>query len=169
MAIPDVIEAVRLAKILVFVIPHQFISGVCEQIKSHVTEGTIGISLIKVTLPLVLPSPHLVLLLPPTTFNIPILTHFLFTSSSSPPGSDSDRCCLQGIDAGPGGLRLISDIIREKLEIDVSVLMGANIASEVAAEKFCESTIGGSVSLLLACAAVSLQARFLTVKSIFRC
>lgn len=49
---------------------------------------------------------------------------------------------LQGIDEGPEGLKLISDIIREKMGIDVSVLMGANIASEVAAEKFCETTIG---------------------------
>ncbi len=49
---------------------------------------------------------------------------------------------VQGIDEGPDGLKLISDIIREKLEIEVSVLMGANIASEVADEKFCETTIG---------------------------
>lgn len=49
---------------------------------------------------------------------------------------------IQGIDEGPDGLKLISDIIREKLAIDVSVLMGANIASEVADEKFCETTIG---------------------------
>ena len=50
--------------------------------------------------------------------------------------------CVQGVDEGPEGLRLISDIIREKLEADVSVLMGANIANEVADEKFCETTIG---------------------------
>lgn len=49
---------------------------------------------------------------------------------------------IQGIDEGPEGLTLISDIIREKLQIDVNVLMGANIASEVADEKFCETTIG---------------------------
>ena len=49
---------------------------------------------------------------------------------------------VQGIDEGPNGLRLISDIIRNSLEVDVSVLMGANIANEVADEKFCETTIG---------------------------
>lgn len=48
----------------------------------------------------------------------------------------------QGVDEGPDGLRLISDIIHEKLGIEMSVLMGANIASEVAEEKFCETTIG---------------------------
>lgn len=49
---------------------------------------------------------------------------------------------VQGLDEGPDGIRLISDIIREKLDMDVSVLMGANIASEVAENKFCESTLG---------------------------
>ena len=41
------------------------------------------------------------------------------------------------------GLGLISDEIREGLGIDVSVLMGANIANEVARDQFCESTVGG--------------------------
>ncbi|XP_010181706.1 PREDICTED: glycerol-3-phosphate dehydrogenase [NAD(+)], cytoplasmic isoform X2 [Mesitornis unicolor] len=49
---------------------------------------------------------------------------------------------IKGVDEGPDGLRLISDIIHEKLGIEISVLMGANIANEVAEEKFCETTIG---------------------------
>ncbi|KAM9327323.1 glycerol-3-phosphate dehydrogenase 1-like protein [Pholidichthys leucotaenia] len=93
-AVPDITDAVKGAKILVFVIPHQFISKLCDQMKPHISEGVIGISLIK------------------------------------------------GVDVGPEGLVLISDIIRQKLDIEVSVLMGANIASEVADEKFCETTIG---------------------------
>lgn len=52
---------------------------------------------------------------------------------------------IKGIDEGPEGLKLVSDIIREKVDIDVSVLMGANIASEVAAEHLCETTIGSKV------------------------
>ncbi|XP_078091821.1 glycerol-3-phosphate dehydrogenase 1c [Mustelus asterias] len=93
-AIPDVKDAVRGADLLVFVVPHQFIRRLCDDIVDQVAQKAIGISLIK------------------------------------------------GIDEGPEGLKLISDIIREKMKIDVSVLMGANIANEVAAEKFCETTIG---------------------------
>ncbi|XP_041097643.1 glycerol-3-phosphate dehydrogenase [NAD(+)], cytoplasmic [Polyodon spathula] len=52
---------------------------------------------------------------------------------------------IKGVDEGPEGLKLISAIIREKLGIAVSVLMGANIANEVAEEKFCETTIGCKV------------------------
>lgn len=51
---------------------------------------------------------------------------------------------IKGIDEGPRGLQLISDIIREKMVMDVS-LMGANKASKVAAGKFCETTISSKV------------------------
>ncbi|XP_040834882.1 glycerol-3-phosphate dehydrogenase [NAD(+)], cytoplasmic isoform X2 [Ochotona curzoniae] len=49
---------------------------------------------------------------------------------------------IKGVDEGPKGLKLISEVIGERLGIPMSVLMGANIASEVADEKFCETTIG---------------------------
>uniref|UniRef100_U3ET44 Glycerol-3-phosphate dehydrogenase [NAD(+)] n=1 Tax=Micrurus fulvius TaxID=8637 RepID=U3ET44_MICFL len=93
-AVPDVLKASADADILIFVVPHQFIGKLCEQMKGHTKKETIGISLIK------------------------------------------------GVDEGPDGLKLISDIIREQLSIEMSVLMGANIANEVAEEKFCETTIG---------------------------
>ncbi|XP_038277595.1 glycerol-3-phosphate dehydrogenase 1-like protein [Dermochelys coriacea] len=93
-AVADVVEASAGADIFIFVIPHQFITRICDQIVGHIKPGAFGISLIK------------------------------------------------GVDEGAEGLKLISDIIREKLKIEVSVLMGANIASEVADEKFCETTIG---------------------------
>ena len=96
-AVPNLSEVVWDADLLVFVIPHQFINSICEEISGKVPKGALGISLIK------------------------------------------------GIDEGPQGLKLISDIIREKMDIDVSVLMGANTANEVAAEKFCETTIGSKV------------------------
>ncbi|XP_012283028.1 glycerol-3-phosphate dehydrogenase [NAD(+)], cytoplasmic [Orussus abietinus] len=41
-----------------------------------------------------------------------------------------------------GGIELISHIISRELDIPVSALMGANLASEVAEEMFCETTIG---------------------------
>ncbi|KAF6312875.1 glycerol-3-phosphate dehydrogenase 1 like [Rhinolophus ferrumequinum] len=96
-AVSNLSEAVQDADLLVFVIPHQFIHRICDEITGRVPKEALGITLIK------------------------------------------------GIDEGPEGLKLISDIIREKMGIDISVLMGANIASEVAAEKFCETTIGSKV------------------------
>ncbi|KAI8588213.1 NAD-dependent glycerol-3-phosphate dehydrogenase N-terminus-domain-containing protein [Geranomyces variabilis] len=93
-AVPDLLHTVEDATLLVFVIPHQFVKGVCEQLKGKLHSNARAISLIK------------------------------------------------GVDVSKGGIHLISDLIKENLDIDVSVLMGANIASEVAMENFCESTIG---------------------------
>ncbi|XP_038608938.1 glycerol-3-phosphate dehydrogenase [NAD(+)], cytoplasmic [Tachyglossus aculeatus] len=93
-AVADLVQAASGADVLVFVVPHQFIGRVCEQLKGHLKAETLGVSLIK------------------------------------------------GVDEGPQGLKLISEVIRDSLGIPMSVLMGANIANEVAAENFCETTIG---------------------------
>lgn len=50
---------------------------------------------------------------------------------------------IKGFDvAEGGGIELISHIITKHLEIPCYVLMGANLANEVADENFCETTIG---------------------------
>ena len=41
-----------------------------------------------------------------------------------------------------GQVDLISNMVRELLNIECLVVMGANIANEVASEQFCEATIG---------------------------
>lgn len=51
---------------------------------------------------------------------------------------------IKGIDFDEKGVVLMTDIIKNELDIDVSVLSGANIANEIADGKFCESTIGYS-------------------------
>ncbi|XP_041372018.1 glycerol-3-phosphate dehydrogenase [NAD(+)], cytoplasmic-like [Gigantopelta aegis] len=94
-AIPDVVDAVKDADILIFVLPHQFMPRICQQIKGHSNKEAIGVTLIK--------------------------------------GFDT----LEG-----GGILLISDVIRNNLNIPCAVLMGANIANEVAKENYCEATIG---------------------------
>merc|ERR1712100_912694 len=49
---------------------------------------------------------------------------------------------IKGIDFDEKGIVLISDIIRDELGADCSVLMGANVANDMASDQFCETTIG---------------------------
>ena len=48
-----------------------------------------------------------------------------------------------------GNVDLISNLIRDYLNIDCLVVMGANIANEVASENFCETTIGNQKYIML--------------------
>ncbi len=50
--------------------------------------------------------------------------------------------CIKGVDVSADGISLFSDYIGRKLGIYCGALSGANIANEVALEKFCETTIG---------------------------
>merc|ERR1712216_826539 len=49
-----------------------------------------------------------------------------------------------GVDITEDGLKLCSETISEIMGHDVSVIMGANVADEVARGDFCEATIGAS-------------------------
>lgn len=55
---------------------------------------------------------------------------------------------IKGVDSRPEGLTLISDKIRAGLcgAVPVSVLMGANVADEVARDELCESTVRTDLS-----------------------
>lgn len=93
LAVPDVVESVTDADILVWVLPHQFVKRICSQIKETIKPGAVSLS------------------------------------------------CIKGLQDS-SEIALISTLIREELGTECSVLMGANIANEVAKEEFSEATIG---------------------------
>ena len=47
-AIPDVVEAAKDADILVFVLPHQFVRGICDKLKGKLKTSAVAVTLIKV-------------------------------------------------------------------------------------------------------------------------
>jgi len=93
-AIPDALETVSGANLLIFVLPHQFLPKLLNTLQSKIDKEANGITLIK------------------------------------------------GLDFNEDGPILLSNLISKQLNIDVSVMMGANVASEVALEKFSETTVG---------------------------
>ena len=90
---PSLQDAVKDSTILVFNLPHQFIGGLCEQMKGHIVPYARGIS------------------------------------------------CIKGVNVSSDDVSLFSESIGAKLGIYVGALSGANIANEVAQEKFSETTV----------------------------
>ncbi|KAI5848630.1 NAD-dependent glycerol-3-phosphate dehydrogenase N-terminus-domain-containing protein [Morchella snyderi] len=92
-ATSDICDAASDATLLVFNVPHQFVSSICNQLNGTCLPYARAIS------------------------------------------------CIKGVDVSPEGISLFSDTIGRRLGIYCGALSGANIANEVAAEKFSETTI----------------------------
>lgn len=90
---PDLADSVKNSTILVFVLPHQFIPKVCDQLAGKIVPYARAI------------------------------------------------CCTKGVDVSDKGIRLMSEAIGVRLKIYCGALSGANIASEIAQEKFSETTV----------------------------
>ena len=90
---PSATDAVKDSTILVFNLPHQFISGVCKQLRGHIVPYARGIS------------------------------------------------CIKGVNVKENSVSLFSEVIGQELGIYCGALSGANIANEVAQEKFSETTV----------------------------
>ena len=54
---------------------------------------------------------------------------------------------LQGLDVTEHGVRLLSQMINDILGVEVSAMLGANIAEEVSRDQFCEATIGYTAAI----------------------
>lgn len=90
---PSLQESVKDSSILIFNLPHQFIGGLCDQMKDSILPYARGVS------------------------------------------------CIKGVNVNSEDVSLFSETIGEKLGIYCGALSGANIANEVALEKFSETTI----------------------------
>ncbi|KAL8708898.1 MAG: hypothetical protein Q9220_006230 [cf. Caloplaca sp. 1 TL-2023] len=90
---PSLQDSVHDSSILIFNLPHQFISGLCDQMKGHILPYARGVS------------------------------------------------CIKGVAVDSQDVSLFSESIGEKLGIYCGALSGANIANEVAQEKFSETTV----------------------------
>ena len=90
---PSLVDAVKGSTILIFNLPHQFISKTCDDIVGKIVPFARGIS------------------------------------------------CIKGVSVSADSVSLFSNVIGSKLGIYCGALSGANIANEIAQEKFSETTV----------------------------
>ncbi|XP_078375974.1 glycerol-3-phosphate dehydrogenase [NAD(+)], cytoplasmic-like isoform X1 [Oculina patagonica] len=135
---PDPAAAAKDADILVFVVPHQFVKTVCLKMKEVVKPNVIAISLIKFGIPCKF------MRIDAVADETHILTWKQCRKNSIDRTAMLKRqASIRGLDHASTGLHLVSNMIKESLGIpEISVLMGANLAKEVAREMFGEATIG---------------------------
>jgi glycerol-3-phosphate dehydrogenase (NAD+) len=92
-AVPDLLETVKYANILIFNVPHQFLESILHKLKGNIAPKARAIS------------------------------------------------CLKGLRVNKDGVELLPDLIHDALGIHCGVLAGANLAQEVAEQRFSETTI----------------------------
>ena len=90
---PSLRDSVKEASLLIFNLPHQFITKLCDDMRGHILPYARGVS------------------------------------------------CIKGVSVSSSDVSLFSESIGEQLGIYCGALSGANIASEVALEKYSETTI----------------------------
>lgn len=90
---PDIVDVVKDADLLVFNIPHQFLTRTCKQLIGKINPNVRAIS------------------------------------------------CLKGLEVNSDGCKLLSQSITDTLNIHCGVLSGANIANEVARQRWSETSI----------------------------
>lgn len=90
---PSAVDTVKDSSILIFNLPHQFIQGLCKELRGHIQPFARGIS------------------------------------------------CIKGVNVQENDVSLFSETIGRELGIYCGALSGANIANEVAQEKFSETTV----------------------------
>lgn len=90
---PDLVDSCKNSTLLIFVLPHQFIPKICDQLKGNIVPYARAIS------------------------------------------------CTKGVDVSEKGIRLLCEAIGMTLNIYCGALSGANIASEIAQEKYSETTV----------------------------
>lgn len=126
-----------------FVMPHQFLEKTLQTIEGHIAPGARAISLIKVSHGVrVVGSGARYTLRRREAHSAKRPIDAFLGGARGEAAICRQLANAQGVDVHGADIHIFADVIQNRLGIRCSALSGANIASEVAAERFSETTIG---------------------------